>query len=106
MKRSVAFLAILLPVAAFAQTATLLQTTPEDGPWQNILTGLRPRELGPVNMGGRIMDLAVYEKDPRIFFVGSASGGLFKTDNGGVTFKPIWDHETSVSLGAATVSQS
>jgi photosystem II stability/assembly factor-like uncharacterized protein len=57
-------------------------------------------------MSGRIQDLAVYEADPRIFFVASASGGLWKTENGGNTFTALFDRENTVSLGAASVAQS
>lgn len=55
-------------------------------------------------MGGRISDVAVYEKDSRIFYVASASGGLFKTQNKGTTFEPVFDKEGSISLGAVAVS--
>lgn len=78
---------------------------PQAGPWQNLIGKLAPRELGPTNTGGRIADLAVYEREPRIFYVASASGGLWKTENGGITMKPVFDHESSVSLGAVAVCQ-
>ena len=55
-------------------------------------------------MGGRITGIAVYEADPRIFYVASASGGLFKTENNGITFKPVFEREGSVSLGCVAVS--
>src|SRR5688572_15025425 len=45
------------------------------------------RSIGPANMGGRITALAVYEADPCIFYVATASGGLLKTINNGVTFE-------------------
>jgi len=75
-------------------------------PVKDILAPLEARSLGPVNMGGRIVGLAVYEKEPRIFYVASASGGVFRTDNSGTTFKPLFQNETSISLGAIAVSQT
>jgi len=48
----------------------------------------------------------VYEKDPCIFFVGSASGGVFKTEDGGKSFKAFFDKEGASSIGAVTVSQN
>src|SRR5205085_2920487 len=42
---------------------------------------LKPRCIGPANMSGRVVDVAVYEKEPRIMYVASASGGLWKTVN-------------------------
>jgi photosystem II stability/assembly factor-like uncharacterized protein len=75
-------------------------------PWADVLDSLTPRELGPVNVGGRVTDLAVYEKEPRIFYVASASGGLYKTINAGTTFNPVFDHEKTISLGACAVAQT
>jgi photosystem II stability/assembly factor-like uncharacterized protein/uncharacterized FlaG/YvyC family protein len=64
------------------------------------------RSIGPAAMGGRIVDLAVYEADPCVFWVATASGGLLKTDNNGVTFEHQFDHEATVSIGAVAVAQS
>lgn len=67
---------------------------------------IQPRMLGPTTMGGRIMDLAVYDKEPRIFYVATASGGLWKTENGGTTVSTVFDREKTVALGAVAVSQT
>jgi photosystem II stability/assembly factor-like uncharacterized protein len=56
-------------------------------------------------MGGRIMDIAVYGPRPQLFYVATASGGLWKTENAGTTVKPVFQNETSVGLGAVAVSQ-
>lgn len=102
MNRSLALALLLIaPTALFAQTAA----TPQDGPWQSFLANLRPRNVGPTNMSGRITDLAVYNKEPRIFYVATASGGLWKTINGGTTISPVFDKAGTVSLGAVAVSQ-
>jgi photosystem II stability/assembly factor-like uncharacterized protein len=101
MKRAIAFLPLLIPVAVWAQPAP----DPQAGPWADLLSNLKPRSLGPTNMGGRITDIAVYEKQPRIFYIASASGGLWKTENAGLTVTPVFDRESSVSLGACAVSQ-
>lgn len=68
----------------------------------NSITG---RNLGPTTMGGRISDFAVYEAEPRIFYVATASGGLWKTTSGGITMTPVFYKESTVALGAAAVSQ-
>ena len=57
-------------------------------------------------MGGRIVDLAVYEADPSISYVATASGGLLKTTNNGVTFEHQFDHEATVSIGDVAVAPS
>lgn len=67
---------------------------------------LKWRCLGPASMGGRIVDFAVYEKDPSIWWVATASGGLLKTTNNGTTFEHQFDHENTVSIGDVAVSQS
>jgi len=69
------------------------------------LAGLRPRNIGPAVMSGRIVDLAVVEIDPRVFYVASATGGLWKTGNNGVTFTPLFTHEAVHSIGAVAVHQ-
>lgn len=67
---------------------------------------LRWRCIGPANMGGRIADIAVYEADPCIWWVATASGGLLKTENNGITFEHQFDHENTVSIGDVAVAQS
>jgi len=64
------------------------------------------RSLGPAGMGGRITEISVFEKDPSIYWVATASGGLLKTKNNGVTFEHQFDHEATVSLGAVCVAPS
>jgi photosystem II stability/assembly factor-like uncharacterized protein len=71
--------------------------------WVKALTW---RCLGPAAMGGRITDLAVYEADPSTYWVATASGGLLKTTNNGVTFEHQFDREATVSIGAVCVAPS
>ncbi|MFH1746842.1 MAG: hypothetical protein ABIG44_07325, partial [Planctomycetota bacterium] len=66
----------------------------------------RWRCIGPANMGGRITDIAVYEADTSTWWIATASGGLLKTDNNGITFEHQFDHESTVSIGAVAVAQS
>jgi photosystem II stability/assembly factor-like uncharacterized protein len=70
------------------------------------LENLRWRELGPAIMGGRIDDFAVVESDTRIVYVGTASGGVWKTTNAGTTWEPIFDKETVSTIGALAVAPS
>src|SRR5262245_16822451 len=70
---------------------------------------LRPltwRSLGPANMGGRVVALSVFEADPSTWWVATASGGLLKTTNNGVTFEHQFDREATVSIGDVQVAQS
>lgn len=57
------------------------------------------RNLGPAVTGGRISDFAVNPNSPSNYFVATASGGVWKTTNAGVTWKPVFDTQTSYSIG-------
>jgi photosystem II stability/assembly factor-like uncharacterized protein len=64
------------------------------------------RSLGPANMSGRIVDLAVDPSDRDAWYAATASGGLFKTTNQGTTWIPVFDRAAAVSLGAVAVAPS
>ena len=64
------------------------------------------RCLGPATMGGRIVALAVNPADPSTYWVATASGGLLKTTNNGVTFEHQFDREATVSIGDVAVAAS
>ncbi|MEO0340142.1 MAG: hypothetical protein AAF242_13120, partial [Bacteroidota bacterium] len=71
----------------------------------SLFEDLRFRNIGPANMSGRIVDLAVVESNPYTFYVASATGGVWKTTNNGVTFKPVFENEATHSVGAIAVHQ-
>jgi photosystem II stability/assembly factor-like uncharacterized protein len=64
------------------------------------------RCIGPANMGGRITAISVFEADPTTYWVATASGGLLKTVNNGITFEHQFDHEATVSIGDVCVAPS
>jgi photosystem II stability/assembly factor-like uncharacterized protein len=64
------------------------------------------REIGPTIMGGRIADLGVVESDPSTFYVGTATGGVWKTINAGTSFQPVFDDQPTSSIGDVTVAPS
>src|SRR5207247_5062466 len=57
------------------------------------LDAMPARNLGPANMGGRIVDLSVSEINPKIIFVAAATGGVWKTVNGGDPGAPVFEGE-------------
>jgi photosystem II stability/assembly factor-like uncharacterized protein len=75
-------------------------------PEEAILKNLQFRSIGPANMGGRIDDFAVVENNPSIFYVGAATGGVWKTTNNGTTFDPIFDDAGSASVGDIAIAPS
>src|SRR5439155_21899712 len=54
---------------------------------------------GPASMGGRIDDIAVSETDQNVIYVGYATGGVFKPENNGVSFEPVFDTYNTASIG-------
>ncbi len=71
----------------------------------HVFGALRARELGPAVMSGRIAALDVVNDDPRIIYLGTAGGGVWKSRNGGTNFKPVFD-EHNQSIGAVTIDQA
>jgi photosystem II stability/assembly factor-like uncharacterized protein len=68
--------------------------------------GLKFRSIGPAIMGGRIDDFAVVDSSPSTFYVGTASGGILKTVNNGITFEPVFDDYEVSSIGDLAIAPS
>lgn len=75
---------------------------PGAGPFDS----LHFRAIGPASMSGRISNLAVYEADPAVFYVGTAHGGVWKTVNNGTTFDAQFQDRGLMSIGDVAISQS
>ena len=67
---------------------------------------LEMRAIGPAINSGRIADIAIHPEDPSIMYVGVGSGGVWKTENAGTTWAPIFDGETSYSIGSVAIDPS
>lgn len=67
--------------------------------------GLRLRSIGPAVTGGRVVDFAVDPRDRARYFVAVASGGVWRTTNGGTTWTPVFDNYGSFSIGALALDQ-
>ena len=65
--------------------------------------GLELRSIGPTLSSGRIADVAVDPRNRSVWYVASASGGVWKTTNRGMTWKPIFDQYGSFSMGCITL---
>jgi photosystem II stability/assembly factor-like uncharacterized protein len=68
--------------------------------------GLRWRQIGPANMAGRIVDVEGIPSPSRTFYVSTAGGGLWKTSNGGLTFRPVLDTSRVISGGDLAIAPS
>lgn len=64
------------------------------------------RSIGPATMSGRIADMAVYEANPAIYYVGTAHGGVWKTTSNGAMFTPLFQDQGLIAIGDVAVSQN
>ena len=78
---SVGFLITILAAASTARSQTDITG----------LAGLKARSIGPSGMSGRISAIDAVNADPNIIYVGAATGGLWKSTSGGVTWTPLTD---------------
>ncbi len=70
------------------------------------LAGFRWRSVGPANMGGRVTDVEGVPGNPKIFYVATATGGIWKTINAGTMFMPLFDKERVISMGDIALAPS
>jgi len=88
---TILFCAAMLPLASFGQDVSL------NG--KELFGGLQARHIGPALMSGRIIDLENHPTNPRIIYIGSAGGGVWKSSNAGTTFNPIFeDYAQSIGV--------
>ncbi len=86
------YLSILAPVNVAAQNIEA-----------SYFSGLSPRSIGPAGMSGRISCVDIVASDSKTMYVGTATGGIWKSIDGGVTWKPIFDSQNTSSIGDITI---
>lgn len=67
------------------------------------LVGLKFRNIGPALTSGRISDFAINPSNPHEYYIATSSGGVWKTNNAGTTFQPLFDGQGSYSIGCVTM---
>jgi len=72
---------------------------------ENLIKDLSWRNIGPANMSGRIADIEAYDDDFATVYVGSASGGVWKSVNAGASWTPIFDDYGAASIGDVAIHQ-
>nr|WP_042272555.1 hypothetical protein [Nonlabens ulvanivorans] len=95
MKRTLLLCVCLISSFAFSQKLDL-----------ELVKNLEPRNIGPGGMSGRVTSIDVVHDNPDIIYAGTASGGLWSSHNGGVTWEPIFEDEVTASIGAVAIQQS
>ena len=106
-----AFVRISLIILLFSLSATAQKKkepeTDKKDPWKSeTFGGLTFRSIGPAKTSGRVVDFAVNPYNKKEYFVASASGGVWKTTNTGITYTPVFDGEGSYSIGCVEIDPS
>lgn len=91
-----AFLLLLLVQASQAQLVNLATD----------FKNLKARNIGPAGMSGRVTAIDAVHSNPDIIYIGAASGGVWKTTNGGASWTPIFDEQPTQNIGAIAIQQS
>ena len=68
-----------------------------------VISAMSLRNIGPALMSGRIADLAIHPHEPSTWYAAAGSGGVWKTENAGTTWRPIFDQQSSYSIGCLTL---
>lgn len=92
------------PFAVICLLACIINVAAQNGaqpksPLETAFSRLEWRSIGPAIMGGRIADVEGVPGDPNVVYVASASGGLWKTTNGGIRWTPIFERQGTISIG-------
>src|SRR5215218_7519666 len=91
----IACLGIFILSNSFAQKSTL-----------DLFKNLKPRPIGPAGMSGRVTTIDAVNSNPDIIYIGAASGGVWKTENGGTTWAPLFDEQSNLNIGSLAIQQS
>jgi photosystem II stability/assembly factor-like uncharacterized protein len=104
-KRLVSLLVLAFALLPYSRPAAAQEEDEDRAPQLNsaLVSRLQLRNIGPALMSGRIIDIAVDPVDRSTWYVAVASGNVWKTENAGTTWRPIFDRYGSYSIGCVTV---
>lgn len=71
----------------------------------DLFSGMTARNIGPAGMSGRVSSVASVASNPKLIVVGAASGGVWRSDNGGLTWTALFDDQSVNSIGAVAINQ-
>ncbi len=87
-------------------TLAFAQPAPSTGLDPKLFSGMKARSIGPAGMSGRIADIDAVASNPNTIFVGVSIGGVWKSTNGGTTWKPVFDDQPVSAIGDVTIFQA
>ena len=90
---------IALSCALLISTAATTPAIAKEGDTSSAYSSIKLRNIGSAHTGGRVSDFAVVPGQPHKYYVGVASGGVWKTENSGTTWTPIFDNYGSYAIG-------
>jgi photosystem II stability/assembly factor-like uncharacterized protein len=106
------FLSVLIGLLVISVTQSFLDAKNADGNkkgtdvYTELLTTFKMRNIGPANMGGRAVDIAVVESNSFTIYAAIGPSGLWKSTDNGIHWCPVFQRQTSASVGAVAVSRS
>ena len=106
MKLGKSRLKIMAAVTLFLSTILVLPGLYGQALNDDLVKNFTYRSIGPTRQSGRFVDFAIPEQEPYTIYAATASGGLWKSVNNGITFDPIFDHENVFSIGDIAVAPS
>jgi photosystem II stability/assembly factor-like uncharacterized protein len=97
MSKQISFLmAMALTIVLHAQTVDINKQ----------FKSFKPRNIGPAGMSGRVTSIDAVYNNPTTIFLGTASGGVWKTENGGASWTPVFDEQPIQNIGSVAITQS
>ncbi|MFT6134183.1 MAG: photosystem II stability/assembly factor-like uncharacterized protein, partial [Cyclobacteriaceae bacterium] len=93
--KNLVFVLLFSPLLSFGQGLDI-----------DLLSNMKARNIGPAGMAGRVTSIDVVTIKPDVMYVGTASGGLWKSESAGILWKPIFENQTTASIGAVAIQQS
>ncbi len=108
MKKSIHSFSTFQGALAFMLFIYLLLAFPVQGQKldTSLLKNMKARSIGPAGMSGRITAIAAVNANPDIIYAGAASGGIWKSTDGGIVWKPVFDDQKLINIGAIAVCPS
>ncbi|MGK7395275.1 MAG: VPS10 domain-containing protein [Candidatus Cyclobacteriaceae bacterium M3_2C_046] len=103
MKKHISFMSLWI-VLVFINATIVVGQDKSENIWNDTtFSGLKLRSIGPAFMSGRIADIAVHPQDNNLWYIAVGSGGVWKTKNAGTTWNPVFDDQSSYSIGCVTI---